>query len=142
MKTFTRTLFATAAVAVAAISAAGAAGAHEYGDNYANEYRYEQPRYEQPRYEQPRYEQPAPVYVVPARPAPVYSYGGWQREPQQAWRDSCGAGRWNPNVRYMPGDAVWRHGQLFLARRVSAHVWNQNSPPEWTPNFWRPARCA
>ena len=34
------------------------------------------------------------------------------------------------------GDAQW---QIYA--RVSASVWNLNSTPEWTPNYWRPARC-
>jgi hypothetical protein len=30
---------------------------------------------------------------------------------------------------------------MYVATRLSASVWNVNSPPEWTPNYWRPARC-
>lgn len=29
-----------------------------------------------------------------------------------------------------------------MAMPVAAAVWNVNSPPEWTPHDWVPARCA
>lgn len=61
---------------------------------------------------------------------------------QQNWGGSdCRAPRWNPDVRYMPGQMVRRHGNLYVARRVSARVWNENSPPEWTPQYWAYAEC-
>lgn len=56
-------------------------------------------------------------------------------------RHSCSAQRWDPQLRYAPGEVVRRHGGLYVARRASAHVWNVNSPPEWTPNYWAPAHC-
>ena len=74
------------------------------------------------------------VYVHPESREPRY------RERRHA-RSACGAPRWDPSVRYMPGQVVWRHGELFVARRISARVWNENSPPEWTPNYWAPAVC-
>ena len=78
------------------------------------------------------------VYEVqPAAPFHAYD-GGHRYEREQA---SCGAPRWNGRTRYMPGDVVWRKGDLFVARRVSARVWNVNSPPEWTPQYWSPAVC-
>lgn len=51
------------------------------------------------------------------------------------------APRWDPNARYMPGDVVRRHGELYIARRISAYVWNVNSPPEWTAKYRAPVRC-
>jgi hypothetical protein len=53
----------------------------------------------------------------------------------------CRAPRWDPDERYMPGQLVRRQGNLFVARRVSARVWNVNSPPEWTPQYWAYAEC-
>ena len=63
-----------------------------------------------------------------------------RRDRDYAQRD-CDAPRWDPNVRYLPGQAVWRRGRLYVATDVSASVFNVNSPPEWTPNYWVPARC-
>ena len=84
---------------------------------------------------------PAPVYVAP----PVYAapaYGPeWRYGHERGWRSACRAARWDPYFRYMPGQAVWRHGVLYMATPLSASVWNVNSPPEWTPNYWLPARC-
>jgi hypothetical protein len=93
---------------------------------------------------QPVVVRPAPVVhmgphqVVPAAPGYVYEEP-YQR--QRQWRQRCHARGWNPEVRYLPGERVWRNGELYVARRVSASVWNVNSPPEWTPSYWRPARC-
>lgn len=53
----------------------------------------------------------------------------------------CDVAKWDPNRRYMPGEAVRRKGELYVATEVSRHVYNQNSPPEWTPNYWAPTRC-
>ncbi|TFZ06127.1 hypothetical protein EZ313_05650 [Ramlibacter henchirensis] len=83
---------------------------------------------------------PQPVYV-PARPAvyaPAYEvydepHGHYRGHGGRSMR---GAPRWDPHVRYMPGQVVRRHGELWVARRVSARVWNENSPPEWTPQYW------
>lgn len=86
---------------------------------------YGQPAYGQPVYGQPAYGQPA--YGRYQRAAPV----------QQA----CGAPRWDPRVRYLPGNVVWRRGSLWMARGVSARVYNENSPPEWTPQYWTQAVC-
>jgi len=63
-----------------------------------------------------------------------------RRDRDFAARD-CDAPRWDPNVRYLPGQAVWRKGRLYVATDVSASVFNVNSPPEWTPNYWVRARC-
>jgi hypothetical protein len=71
----------------------------------------------------------------------LYAYGPAPRYDGGDWRDACRAPRWDPNARYMPGDTVRRHGELYTARGISAHVWNVNSPPEWTPKYWVPARC-
>jgi hypothetical protein len=81
--------------------------------------------------------------VVVAAPVPVQRYadGGWQGGYEQRGWGRCGAPRWDPQERYMPGQVVWRHGALYMARGVSASVWNVNSPPEWTPQYWRPAHC-
>jgi hypothetical protein len=56
-------------------------------------------------------------------------------------RHDCQAERWDPEQRYFPGQAVWRKGRLYVARDVSRSVYNVNSPPEWTPNYWARARC-
>lgn len=121
--------FAAAALALGTIAAAGAANAAAYV-------------YVQP---QPVYEAPAPVVQVRPRPVyvarPAYDDDGWRYEHHRAWRRSCGAPGWDPQVRYMPGQAVWREGSLYVATALSASVWNVNSPPEWTPNYWVPARC-
>jgi hypothetical protein len=41
----------------------------------------------------------------------------------------------------MPGDRVTRMGTVYVATPVSANVWNVNSPPEWTPNYWASGSC-
>lgn len=128
MNSSLRSLVAPAAVALAALATTGVAAAHTdvYGSVYLGA--------------------PPPVFVVPARPVavqPQVVYAGeWAGARSRRWNaDSCDAGRWNPQARYMPGDAVWRHGRMYVATRLSAHVWNVNSPPESTPNYWVPARC-
>lgn len=70
----------------------------------------------------------------------AYSHG-WRYQRERDWRAGCRAPAWDPNARYMPGQTVWRNGYLFVATRLSASVWNVNSPPEWTPNYWAPAAC-
>ena len=97
------------------------------------------------------------AYVAVQNGAPVYvehydrDHDRWDRGDRYAYdsredarhwrREECRAARWDPNARYMPGQAVWRNGQLYVATEVSRHVWNVNSPPEWTPNYWQPAQC-
>lgn len=93
----------------------------------------------------------APAPMVHVAPQPVYvqqpgiAYGEphdqrheWERRRD---RDFCGAPRWDPQVRYMPGNMVRHQGRLYVARRVSARVYNVNSPPSQTPNYWVRARC-
>lgn len=75
----------------------------------------------------------APVYVQ-APPQPQYVQAG-------DW-NTCGAPRWDPDMRYMPGQVVRRRGNLYIATDLSASVWNVNSPPEWTPDYWVPAVCS
>lgn len=123
-----RSLIAPAAVTFAALAASGVAAAHTnvYGSVY--------------------FGAPPPVYATPARPVVVQPQvahaGEWPGVRSAAWRArSCGGERWEPQERYMPGDAVWRRGHLYVATPLSAHVWNVNSPPEWTPNYWAPVRC-
>jgi hypothetical protein len=41
----------------------------------------------------------------------------------------------------MPGDRVLRLGVLYVASPESANVWNEGSPPEWTPNYWDKGSC-
>ena len=101
----------------------------------------------------PVHVRPATVYlpqprVVQVAPQPVYTAGyGYEGryeggyEQERPWQASCSAPRWDPNARYMPGQTVWRHHTLYAARRVSASVWNVNSPPEWTPNYWAAVSC-
>lgn len=91
-----------------------------------------------------------PVQVQPVQ-MPVHQvyqgYDGYEaprgyRRQQQNWGGSdCRAPRWDPDVRYMPGQMVRRQGNLYVAKRVSARVWNENSPPEWTPQYWAYAEC-
>ena len=69
---------------------------------------------------------------------PVYAYES--REYNPYWH-RCDAARWDPNRRYMPGEAVRRKGEVYVATEASRHVYNVNSPPEWTPNYWAPASC-
>jgi hypothetical protein len=83
---------------------------------------------------------PVHVPVQPVHlPAPRAGYVTEYRH--QGVHARCGALRWHPHVRYMPGEVVRRHGDLWMARRISARVWNENSPPEWTPQYWAPAVC-
>jgi hypothetical protein len=104
------------------------------------------------------------VYAVSGSPAPVYvqwhrddpyvrrdedrrdyyaqeDHERWERHHDRDWRESCRAPRWDPYVRYMPGQAVWRNGKLYVATDVSSRVYNENSPPELTPNYWAHATC-
>jgi hypothetical protein len=69
-----------------------------------------------------------------------YAYGDYRYD-RDGPRDVCRAPRWNPQERYMPGDTVRRHGDVYRATRYSARVWNVNSPPEWTPNLWVQVHC-
>ena len=85
---------------------------------------------------QPRvYAEPAVrIYEGPR----TYAYGEIGPE---FHRSNCDAPRWEPNRRYLPGQTVRREGKLYTATDVSAQVYNVNSPPEWTPNYWVRARC-
>ncbi len=86
---------------------------------------------------------PVPVYVAPpVYAAPPAHAHEWRRVQERGWRTACRAPGWAPYLRYMPGQTVWRYGTLYMATPLSASVWNVNSPPEWTPNYWVPARCA
>ena len=69
---------------------------------------------------------------------PVVAYQSREHDPHFR---SCDAQRWDPNHRYMPGETVSRKGEVYIATETSRHVYNVNSPPEWTPNYWAPARC-
>lgn len=95
----------------------------------------------------PVHVQPQPVYAPAVRTVHAQPYEVYDAPPAYAYErrhrheQSCGAPRWDPRVRYMPGQVVWRHGDLFVARRISASVWNENSPPEWTPKYWAQAEC-
>jgi hypothetical protein len=86
---------------------------------------------------QPNYGPPTHVMHGP----PAYAYGEAYSYEHEHWRHGCSAPRWDPNQRYLPGEAVWRNGKLYVARGVSRSVYNVNSPPEWTPNYWAQARC-
>ena len=128
MNSSLRSLIAPAAAAFVALATSGVAAAHT--DVHASVY----------------LGGPPPVYVAPARPIAVQPQvvdaGEWAgARAEMRGSDSCSAPRWNRRARYMPGDAVWRHGQVYVATRLSARVWNVNSPPEWTPKYWVPARC-
>ena len=83
--------------------------------------------------------QPAPqVYVERHYGPPLYAYDS--REYDHV-RHQCDAHRWDPNHRYLPGEVARRNGEVYVATEASRHVYNVNSPPEWTPNYWAPARC-
>jgi chitodextrinase len=82
----------------------------------------------------PSYWSVATTCAAPA-PAPAPS-------PAPAPAPSCSAPEWGSTTRYMPGDRVTRLGTLYVARDVSASVWNVNSPPEWTPDYWATATCS
>jgi len=129
-----RTLMTTAALAIGAL---GAGVANAAPDVYvpARPYPGSAPV---TIYQERVYPQHAPAHVYDDR-GRRYAYNDDRRAQRRAER--CGAERWNPNERYMPGDVVWRNGELYRARGVSASAWNVNSPPEWTPNYWAPARC-
>ena len=73
----------------------------------------------------------------------VYAYQGQRGYEHEHDRDrhECAAPRWDANRRYMPGDTVVRKGELYRARGVSGHVYNVNSPPEWTPYYWAHTGC-
>jgi len=81
------------------------------------------------------YEHP---YVEHRNGPPVVAYDSGEYD---HFRHECRAPRWDPNERYMPGQEVRRNGQLYVATEVSRHVYNVNSPPEWTPNYWHPVQC-
>lgn len=98
----------------------------------------------------PVHVQGQPVYPPAVQPVhlPAHAvYGSHGDHHERHYRGghggaaACGAPRWHPHVRYMPGQVVWRKGELWVARRISARVWNENSPPEWTPGLWAPAVC-
>ncbi|MGZ5179903.1 MAG: hypothetical protein ACXWC2_05470 [Ramlibacter sp.] len=92
------------------------------------------------RHVHPAYE-PAPQVVV-VRPVAMDAQDAprW-RHADAAMAGACAAPGWDPRVRYMPGQVVWQAGSLWIARGRSASVWNENSPPEWTPSYWAPAVC-
>jgi len=48
---------------------------------------------------------------------------------------------WLPDVRYVGGEKVTRLGKYYIAKVVGDSVWNVNSAPEWTPQFWDPTTC-
>ena len=127
-----RNILTGATVALGTLAAAGAANAQP--DAHVGIHISSGPQYQ---YAPRPYVAPAPVYIYNDRPQ-RYAYNDDRGDRRDR---RCGAERWNPNVRYMPGDVVWRNGELYQARRISAEVFNENSPPEWTPNYWRPTRC-
>ena len=87
---------------------------------------------------QPGYSAPEPVIVQRYGP-PVYAYDSREYDVHRHY--ACDAARWDPNRRYMPGEVVRRKGEFYVATERSRHVYNENSPPEWTPNYWAHARC-
>ena len=119
------------ATTVLALGALGAAAAANAGDLHIAV-----------RVQQPVQVQPVqvPVHQVYQGHEGYESPRGYRQ--QQNWGGSdCRAPRWDPDVRYMPGQLVRRQGNLYVARRASARVWNVNSPPEWTPQYWAYAEC-
>ena len=130
-----RTLMTTAALSLGALGAASTANAAPDAHIAVRVTGYEQPHVYVPARPYPG---SAPVTVYEDGPR-RYAYSDDRRDHRRDRR--CGADRWNPNQRYMPGAVVWRNGELYQARRISGEVYNQNSPPEWTPNYWRPVDC-
>jgi hypothetical protein len=119
-RTLSTRLIATALLALGAVVASTGASAHTEYDGY---HQHRAPRV---------VVQVQPVYVQ-HMPRPRYvQAGGW---------NGCGAPEWDPQARYMPGQVVWQDGSLYVATGVSAHVWNVNSPPVWTPSYWAQAVC-
>ena len=79
---------------------------------------------------------------IAVNPAPPVYYERHYGPPAYAYEaPRCDAPRWDPNRRYFPGQVVRRKGEVYVATEASRHVYNVNSPPEWTPNYWAPARC-
>lgn len=54
---------------------------------------------------------------------------------------ACAFPEWNPSVRYVGGEKVTRLGKYYVAKVLGDSVWNVNSAPEWTPNYWNPTTC-
>jgi hypothetical protein len=82
-----------------------------------------------------------PVHMPVHEVYQAYDSPRGYRRARDGGGSACRAPRWDPDVRYMPGQVVRRQGNLFVAKRVSARVWNVNSPPEWTPQYWSWAEC-
>lgn len=53
----------------------------------------------------------------------------------------CAPAPWSPATRYLPGDLVTRNGLVYQSTPLTSSVWNVNSPPEWTPDYWALAAC-
>ena len=132
-RTLSTRLVATTLVALGAIVASAGASAHQANDVYRvaepAPYRHVQPEYRHaPRVVVAVH----PVYVQQVSQPRYVQAGGW---------NACRAPGWDPQERYMPGQVVWQDGNLYMATELSAHVWNVNSPPVWTPTYWVPAAC-
>ena len=119
---------------VAAVLAIGTLGVAAVA-NASTAVLYVQP---QPLYVPPQHTVRVPAQVVYDAP-PSYAHD-WRYEHERNWQ-RCRAPAWDSNARYMPGQTVWHNGYRFVATALSASVWNVNSPPEWTPNYWAPAGC-
>ena len=84
---------------------------------------------------------PPPMYVQERGIAVGEPYTGRYDRYERDRGDRCGAARWNPQVRYLPGNLARLHGKVYAATRVSARVYNVNSPPDVTPEYWVRVRC-
>lgn len=114
------------------VRTAAPAYVYNVAPGYGDQWRHDDRRYDQRgdrRYDQ-RYDQ---------RDDQRYDDRRYDRRAEQR---ACRAATWNPNVRYRPGHQVSRNGMVYVATGISATVWNVNSPPEWTPNYWVPANCS
>lgn len=78
---------------------------------------------------------PAPTPVPAPAPAPAPA-----PSPTPA-PTTCSYSEWVGTKRYFPGETVTRLGKLYVATALSATVWNENSPPEWTPTLWSLTTC-
>jgi hypothetical protein len=82
--------------------------------------------------------------VVGTGDVTVHDFKVWSATstaPAPAPSPSCSHPEWIGTKRYFPGEIVSRLGKLYVATELSATIWNENSPPEWTPSLWALTAC-
>ena len=72
------------------------------------------------------------VYTPTSAPAPA---------PAPSTGTSCAFPTWNGTTRYMSGDKVMHQSIAYVALPISNTVWNVNSAPHWTPQYWSKTGC-